>query len=621
MAVVGDHVRREAVPPSLGGGGARERRLAAVAFLDVVGYSRLVEADEEGTLARWKHLRDAVIAVGVEASGGRVVERLGDGLLLEFRSTVAAVGWALDLQAGLAEERTGHQPFSLRIAVHLCEVVADGERILGDGVNIAARLQEHAEPGGVAFSAAVHEQVRSSLRYEAVDLGPLQLKNIGRTVRTFSVPATGPAKPLPAAALPSHRPSIAVLPLRSLGPHPVEPYFVEGLVHDIVASLAGFRELFVVSSGSTLGMAGGAAGPTVASQALAVRYVVTGTVSCVGERLRISVELTDTETRSVVWTDRYETPAADLFAQQDAAATRIACSLLPHLRQSELRRARRKPPGSQDAYDLVLQAMHRLYSFAPGDYDASRELLLRAVQRDPDYALAHALLAQWHVFNVGEGRSPNPKHDAEEAARIASLALEHDPSDPLALATYGHSMSFLFGDFERALDAFDRALASSPNSPVAWGLSSPTYTYLGDGPMAVARGEYALRLSPLDPYAAYYHHILCLAHYGNGTYEDAVRWGFKATAMNDRFTGGLRPLAAALVALGRVEEARRVGALVMRAEPGFGIAEFMARYPMRGDARRAEFAARMEAAGLPASRDAGAACRAEATTKEARTGA
>ncbi|HWL80755.1 MAG TPA: adenylate/guanylate cyclase domain-containing protein [Roseomonas sp.] len=584
----------------------RERRLAAVAFLDLVAYSRLIEADEEGTLDRWAELRLQVIEPRVAERKGRIVERLGDGLLLEFQSAVEATGWALGLQAALRErsvaqargpEAPTNAPLAVRIAIHVGDVVTEGDHIHGEGVNIAARLQEFAEPGGVVLSAAVHEQVGNVLRYDAVDLGPLPLKNIGRLIRAFSVPPIGPDGPHRAAALPSHRPSIAVLPLRSIGPDPVEPYFAEGLAHDVVGSLAAFRELFVVSSNSTLGLASEAA--EAAAQALVVRYVVTGTVSRRGERLRIAVELSDTETRSVVWTDRYDTPASDLFAAQDAAATRIAYSLLPQLRRSELDHARRKPPSSQDAYDLVLQAMHHLYRLDEAERAAARPLLLRAVQRDPDSAMAHALLAHWHLLQVGESNSTDVESDRREAARHATRAVELDPSDPLGLAMYGHAVGFLFGQLDSAVEAFDRALASSPNSPIGWGMSSPTYAYLGDGPTAIARAEYALRLSPLDPYAHVFQGFLGLAHFVNGTHEESVRWSRRALAANPRFVGVLRHLTGSLVALGRQDEARETAARLLAVVPDFRVRRFLARYPIQDNARVEAYAALLLQAGLP----------------------
>ncbi|WP_439580594.1 adenylate/guanylate cyclase domain-containing protein [Elioraea sp.] len=587
-----------ATPPT-----RRERRLAAVAFLDVVGYGRLVETDEEGTLARWAELRDRIIEPLVGAYRGRIVELLGDGLLLMFQSAVDALAWALAVQRKLAEPAAASDKgpeLEVRIAIHVGDVVVEGERIQGDCVNIAARLQEHADPGGIVLSAAVQEQVGAALRYEAADLGPLQLKNIGRAIRGYAVPAPGHRSPRRAPALPSHRPSIAVLPLRSVGPSPVERYFAEGLAHDVVASLAGFRELFVVSSSSTLALpAEGEDAVPTAARALGVRYVVTGTVTRQGDRIRILVEMTDAETRAAIWNDRYDTAAADLFTAQDAAATRIAYSLLPHLRQSELSRARRKPPSSQDAYDLVLQALHLLYALDETKRPLARDLLVRAVERDPGYAMAHALLAHLHVFNVGESSSSDEEHDRCEAARYATRALELDPSDPIALAIYGHAVAFLFGQLDTAMDAFARALASAPNNPIAWGMSSPTYAYLGDAPTAIARAEYALRLSPLDPYAHVFQAFLGFAHFVNGTHEEAVRWSRRGLAANPRYVGVLRHLTASLVALGELREARETAAQLMAIVPSFGISAFLARYPIKDPERRAAYADLLRGAGLP----------------------
>jgi class 3 adenylate cyclase/TolB-like protein/Tfp pilus assembly protein PilF len=578
----------------------RERRLAAVAFFDLVGYSRLVEADEEGTIARWAALRQGMIAPTVEAHRGRVVEVLGDGLLIEFHSAVDALSWALDLQRRLAVPEASPS-FAARIAIHVGDVLVEGDRIRGDGVNIAARLQEHADPGGIVLSAAVHEQVGPVLRYEAADLGPLQLKNIGRAIRAYAVPPPGGPSTHSAPALPSRRPSIAVLPLRSLGPQPVERYFAEGLAHDVVASLSGLRELFVISSSSTLGLtADGRDAALNAGRALGARYVVTGTVLRQGDRMRIAVEMTDTETRASVWTDRYETTAADLFAAQDAAATRIAYSLLPHLRQSELRRAQRKPPGSQDAYELVLQALHLVYRMNAAERPPARLLLLRALERDPGYAMAHALLAHLHLFNLGESSSTDEEHDRREAEVHAARALELDPSDPLALAIYGHVVVWLHARFDAALDAFDRALASAPNNAIAWGMSSPTFAYLGDSAAAIARAEYALRLSPLDPYAHFFQGFLGFAHFVNGTHADSVHWSRRSLAVNPRHVGVLRHLTASYVALGETDEARRVAARLLEIVPGFSVGAFLASYPLQDPAKRAAYAEWLRKAGLPA---------------------
>jgi tetratricopeptide (TPR) repeat protein len=288
-----------------------------------------------------------------------------------------------------------------------------------------------------------------------------------------------------------------------------------------------------------------------------------------------------------------------LFAAQDAVATRIVYSLLPHLRQSELRRAIRKPPTDMDAYDLVLQAQHRLYRLNDADRAAALELLLRAIERDPSYAMAYALLAHWHVFQVAENRSQDQQRDQQAAARYSAMALDLDPSDPLALAVHGHAVAYLFRQLEAAIEIFDRAIASSPNSPIAWGMSSPTYAYLGDGPTAVARAEYALRLSPLDPYAHIFHGRLGLAHFVNGDMGESVYWTRRSLAKEPRYVGPLRPLIAALAALGRHDEAREAAAQLLALQPDFHVGRFIAQYPIADQKLAADYRAWLLAAGLP----------------------
>ena len=310
-------------------------------------------------------------------------------------------------------------------------------------------------------------------------------------------------------------------------------------------------------------------------------------------------ELSEVETRRVLWTDRYDVADSELFVVQDRVASRIANSLLPQLHSSALQRALRKPPESRDAYELVLQAMHRLYRYDPIDMDAARSLLLQATERDPQYALPWALLAKWHIVRIGQGYSTDDVKDSAEAARYASLALDRNATDAMALAIFGHVQSFLFGNFEVALEAFDRAVTGCPNSAIAWSLSSPTFSYLGDGPTAVKRAEYGLRLSPLDPHASFYQTALTLAHYTNGTYEEAVGLGRHTLAMSPRFTANMRPLIGSLVALGRTEEARDVARQMLAVAPQFRVDPFISRYPLSDPARKERLRQELLAAGLP----------------------
>jgi class 3 adenylate cyclase/TolB-like protein len=585
------------------------RRLAAIVVLDVVGYSRLMEADEGGTHDRWRALCQDTILPSLAASRGQVVKSTGDGFLIEFRSAVDAVRWAL----GLQERNTGPDPsvaIQLRIAVHIGDIIPEENDIFGSDVNIASRLQEFAEPGRIIVSAAVHDRVHSAVDYAVEELGEIPLKNIKRPVQAFSIsaPGTAPARaasPRPERAVPDLHPaeareaSVAVLPLRILGGALIDPYFAEGLVHDIVESLAGVRELFVIASNSTVAIADAGADRAAIGRRFGARYLVSGIIGRAGERLRLFVELSDVESQSVLWKEHHDIQMSELFETQEAISTRIARSLVPHIRMSELQRALRKRPENMGAYDLVLQAMYKLNRFSGHDFQAARELLERAIARDPTYSAAHAWLASWHIFSHGQGVSRDAGEPSLDAQRCALAALEHNPADPLALAVYGHVQAFLFADYESATEAFDRAIAYAPSSAVAWGLSSPTYCYLGEYDAAMKRAHLALSLSPLDPFGFFFQTSLTMAHYLNGDDEEAVRWGKKTLAGNPRYSANMRPLIASLMRLGRDEEARKVAQALLAVEPRFRVTAFVGRYPITDPAVRAAYGDLLLAAGLP----------------------
>jgi adenylate cyclase len=575
------------------------RRIAATVFIDVVGYSRLMGSDEAGTHERWMSMRTDVIEPRVASSGGEVIKSTGDGLLLEFENPVDAVSFALGMQHHLAEMSSdGDEALQLRMSANVGDIIAERDDIYGDGVNIASRLQEFAGPGGVVISGTVHDQVKEKLRYQAADLGFLTLKNIERRIRAFKIAHHELRAPTIAVAQ-GHRPSVAVLPLQMLGLEAEHAYLAQGIVHDIVASLAGIRELFVVSSTSTLGFTDPAIDPANICNRLGVRYLVTGTLMGHRELLRMRVELIDVDTRSMLWTNQYELAITQLFDVQETIATSIAYALLPHIHISELKRAERKVPQSMNAYDLVLQGTYRLYRLTHADMLAARTLFERALEYDPQYATAYTSMAKWYILHIGEGHSTDFEADSREALRLASRALEFEPSDPVALAIFGHINSFLFGAYDRAVDAFDRAIAGTPNSAIAWTLSASTYCYLGDGPRAVARASYGISLSPLDPYAYFYQSALTNAHYTNGTFDDAVHWGMKVMAAAPQYVANLRLLAASLVAAGFIDRAREVGAALLNVDPAFSVDKFCSWYPLKQPERRALLAERLIQAGLP----------------------
>ncbi len=578
------------------------RRLTAVMVADVAGYVRLMEANEESVHGRLISLRDNVIEPLVAANGGHVVKNTGDGFFATFDTVRECFQCAVLVQGKVAAEEKAQKPenrLTFRMCLTLCEAIFEKGDIFGDGVNIAARLQHFGTPGGIVMSASARDQLGSSIGYPVHDLGELRLKHVARPVRAFAV-QLNEAQTSPAAMpVPVGKPSIAVLPFRSLQHDDGDAYFAAGIAEDVVGALTGLQDLLVISHGSTRNYIGNTVDPRVVRNDLGVRYVLSGSVRRSGGRVRIQTELSDTESGAVVHSDRFDGVSATLFELQDQIASQIVSIIAPHVRDAELKRVRRKRPDSLDAYDLVLRAIDLMYRLNLDDFKAARELLTQAIELDPNYAKAYAMAAKWHGLTFGQGWSSDPAHDAQETDRLASEAIRRDSGDALALALCGHHRAFLFRDYDGAIALFDRAIAAGPNSALAWTLSSPTYSYIGDGPTAIARAERGLRLSPLDPDAFWYQTALTLAHYASGNYEEAVGFGRKVAAAKPIFTANLRFLAASLGALGREAEGHEVAHLLMQLEPRFTAKRFASSYAFRDEARRRAFAEHMIQAGLP----------------------
>ena len=395
------------------------------------------------------------------------------------------------------------------------------------------------------------------------------------------------------------RPSIAVLPFREDGENETDSYFGNGIVEDIVGAFASLHELLVISRGSTMRYRGTRVDVCEVGRDLSVTYAMSGSVRRAGQRLRVSVELAETARGAVVWASHFDGNSEDLFALQDQIASRVVSTIAPQVREAELRRALRKRPDSMEAYDCVLRALAQIYRLKPDDFAEARNWLEKATALDPGYATPYALLAIWHSIRFGQGWSSDPAADLAEVMRLASAAVERDSFDAMALALCGHAKSLLLHEFDEAISLFDRALAASPNSAVAWTRSSPTYSYLGDSREAIRRAEQGLRLSPFDPHVFFAHSILGLGYYVAGDYEEAVRWGRIAREENAQFTANLRFLAASLGALGHTHEAREVGEALLIMEPKFEVARFVASYAIRDPDRSEHLARHLRLAGLP----------------------
>lgn len=589
------------------GGHSRRRRLAAIAFVDIVGYSILMSQQEAATLARWRALLQEIIHPELTRHHGIYIKSTGDGMLAEFASALDAISWACDVQraisGGPAAEATGAPPLpiALRIAVHIGDIVPDGKGdIFGDNVNVAARLQEIAEPGAIAISAAVHDLVRGHLDRPARDLGLRTLKNLGRPVHAFMIEPVAPDLAIPAPAGQQNLPSIAVLPLQNLSNNPEEDYFCEGIVEDIITSLAGLRELFIISRSSTLGLARANADLREIGRALGVRYVLTGSVRRSPQRIRINVHLADSTTGGRLWAKSFDSPIAELFDQQDNVVEAVVAGIAPNIQSQELRRAMRKRPDSFNAYDLTLQAINLTLQLDPVTFPTARNLFDRAIAEDPLFAMPRAWLAQWYSINVGQGWSADPDADTRSALAISQRAIALDNDNARALAINAHLRSYHFHDSDFALAVFDRALASSPNLALAWTLSAATLSYVGRGEEAVRHADRGLRLSPFDAGLFYSYNIAAWARYALGEYKDALKCARMSATENPRFTANLRLMAAILETLGQREEAQATAKEMLRLEPDFSLDRYLkTRQPFRDPSIRDRFVSSLGVLGLP----------------------
>jgi TolB-like protein/Tfp pilus assembly protein PilF len=553
-----------------------QRRLSAVLAADVAGYGRLVGIDEEGTLARLRSLRTDLIDPAIAAHRGRIVKTTGDGILVEFRSVVDAGRCALDVQRGIAGRNAdvaADRRIVFRIGIHVGDVVVDGADLMGDAVNIAARLEGIAEAGGITLSEDAWRQLRDKLPEVFVDLGEQALKNIARPVRVFRIDVPGaarePHRPLPLPA----KPSIAVLPFQNLSGDPEQEYFTDGMVEDIITGLSRINWLFVIARNSSFVYKGKRIDSKQVGRELGVRYVLEGSVRKSGNRLRIAGQLIDAETGAHVWADRYDGVLEDVFDLQDRFTETIVGIIEPSVRRAEIERARRKRPDNLDAYDLYLRALPHTHSAMPEDAAIAVGYLEEALELDPDYAAAHAALAiSREVRYRGAG---SDEADRTEALRHARLALALGTDDATALAFAALAVLHLDRDFEAASGAIARALSLNGSCATALYWGAHIHAWSGDATLAEDYANRALRLSPFDPLSHEGHLALGAVRLRLGRYDDAAAHVAKAVQANPRFSVLYALHAAVLVVAGRVEEATALGRRLLELDPTFRVGSLL----------------------------------------------
>jgi len=526
-----------------------------------------MEADEEGTQSRMNSYRREFLEPKVAEHHGRIVKRTGDGALIEFGSAVDAVRCAIEVQRGMSERNVSTSPdkhIELRIGVHVGDVIFEEGDIFGDGVNIAARLEGIAQPGGVCISDDTYRQVRSKVDANFEDLGEQPLKNIKQKVRAYQLKGDGGASPAP--ALPE-KPSIAVLPFQNMSGDPEQEYFADGMVEDIITGLSRIKWLFVIARNSTFAFKGQSVDVKQVGRQLGVRYVLEGSVRKAGDRVRVTAQLIDAETGAHVWAERYDRAMDDIFALQDDITLSTVAAIEPSLRQAEIERAKRKRPENLDAYDLVLRATPLADTGMPDGASKALPFLERALSIDPDYALAHGQAAFCHeILFVRAGRR---EENRAAAIRHAHTAVALGPDDGPALVYGGIAIGLVEHDRAMAQEVFETALAVSPSS--AWALlwGALILGWGGEAERAIEWGERGIRLSPFDPWITAGLHGIFLGHFLRGRYEEAATTMRRGIRSKPGFSISHMFLAAALAKLGRTDEARHAAERVLQLQPNF----------------------------------------------------
>jgi adenylate cyclase len=561
-----------------------DRRLAAVLAADIAGYSRLMGRDEERTLAQLKVLRKTLVDPGIKSHRGRIVKTTGDGMLVEFASAVDAARCAVEVQRAMAERSCDIPELRIefRIGIHVGDIMIDDDDIFGDGVNIAARLEGIAQPGGVCISDDTYRQIRGKLDIPFDDIGEQSLKNIAAPMRAWHTRPTGGGAPSNAAAPEAARPrelalpdkpSIVVLPFDNMSAEPGQDFLADGIVEAITAALSCIKSFFVIARSSAFTYKGRATDARAIGRELGVAYLLEGSVQKVGNRLRIIVQLIETEGGAHVWSSRYDGTVEEFFDLQDRITQQIAGALQPSIRLAEIERSRRRRPQDLGSYDYTMRAMPHVWALEKEESAKALELLEKALAVDPEYPLALALTgwchAQRSVYNWAEDIA-----DSQAKARaLAEQAAALSGDDPLILAVLGAVHTFV-RNYGTARVLLERALVLDPNCAWAWSRLAWIENYADQPDKAIENFERAIRLSPIDPMNFNNYAGMGSAHEISQEYDQAVAFYRRALLERPHAAWIYRNLASALAGAGKTEEARQAFAEMMRHYPDLTVAKY-----------------------------------------------
>jgi adenylate cyclase len=584
-----------------------ERHLAAIFAADVEGYSRLMGVDEVGTLRTLTSHREVMDRL-ISEHGGRIANTAGDSVLAEFPSVVDAVQAAVEVQKALANANEAvpeDRQVRFRIGVHVGDVMVKGGDLFGDGVNIAARLQAIAEPGGVCVSGDAYRHVRKTLAVQFTDLGAQQVRNVADPVSAFRVDASllgpvskGPeplSKPLP---LPD-KPSIAVLPFANIGGDPEQDYFADGITEELTTALARLRGFFVIARNSAFTYKGKPVHVQQVGRDLGVRYVLEGSVRRAGERVRVGVQLADTSTGREVWSERFDRSLVDVFALQDEIAANVVVAVEPKLYAAERHRIQQKQPGDLDAWDQVIRAMPHMWRHTRADYERALSILSEALRLDPLYARAlglHAWLSLWLVQHGWvHGDLQTVLQGATERAR-ASVEIDGDDAWGRLALGFAHMYR---REHAQAVEEMTAALDLNPNFALGHACLALALAYGGKGPEAVARVDLALRLSPRDPFIPIVSATRSFASYIAGDYAAGLEWGRRAVRQSADMPGIWRALALNAAMSGLTDEARSAVSAAVRLQPDWSVAWVHRASPLVHASDRQRYCEVLVQVGLP----------------------
>jgi adenylate cyclase len=561
-----------------------QRRLAAVLAADVAGYSRLMGRDEERTLAELKTLRKTFVDPTIAAYHGRIVKTTGDGMLVEFASAVDAARCAVDIQKAMAEHNSDvprDLRIEFRIGIHLGDIIVDDNDIFGDGVNIAARLEGIAEPCGICISDDAHRQIRGKVELTFADMGEQALKNIAEPMRAWRARITNEACPVivsspvqpPQALVLPDKPSIVVLPFDNMSSEAGQEYLADGIVEAITAALSCIRSFFVIARSSAFTYKGRATDAREIGKDLGVAYLLEGSVQKAGSRLRIIVQLIETEAGAHVWSSRFDGAMDDFFDLQDRITEQVAGALQPSIRIAEIERSRRKRPQDLGSYDYTMRAMPHVWALEKDESARALELLKQALQIDPEYPLALALAGWCHAQRSVYNWTDDIAESQATAQSFAERAAHLSGDDPLILTVLGAVHTFVRNQ-GTARVLLERALAIDPNSAWTWSRLGWIDNYSGRPKDAIEKFERALRLSPIDPMNFNNFAGIAAALETLEDYDKAAAFFRRALEERPNARWIYRSLAATLSGAGRMDEARQAFAEMLLSYPDITASKF-----------------------------------------------